>query len=274
MNWVALEQVRLADDVRAILTIVPWDIFFTIIEPTYTKFTLEFDATFSVQQVMSVHDEPGTIIFYLGGLVRHMSILEFSATLGLYTEEFMSADDFLQLHRHIHHLPSYCWIDLSGSLTNYDASRLKVTSLPPSLRYLHAFLAHTLIGRRESTGVVSTYDAYFLWTEHVFDLAYFIALALHHQTECLKNGPIYLGPYMTRLTQHFGLLDISEQSSTLTLIEDFPNDVPLDHEDPPSPPSSSHRPTHSAASFAKLSKRFTGFEQQCFQRFDSIDATL
>ncbi|KAK5846283.1 hypothetical protein PVK06_002566 [Gossypium arboreum] len=55
---------------------------------------------------MIVHDEPGTISFKLGGLVRHMSIPKFGAAIGLYMEEFMSVEDFLRLHRHIHHSPS------------------------------------------------------------------------------------------------------------------------------------------------------------------------
>ncbi|KAH1064000.1 hypothetical protein J1N35_028987 [Gossypium stocksii] len=62
----------------------------------------------------------------------------------------------------------------------------KVTSLPPTLRYIHALLAHTLIGRRESTKVISNTNAYFRWsmaTGHIFNLAYFIALTFRHQTE-------------------------------------------------------------------------------------------
>ncbi|KAK5842143.1 hypothetical protein PVK06_004472 [Gossypium arboreum] len=195
--------------------------FFTIIEPTYSELTLKFGATFSVQQVMSVYDNPGTITFRLGRLVRHMNVSEFGATLGLYKEEFMSVEDFLQLHRHIYHSSSCYWTDLTGSLTNYDTSRSKATRLSPALRYLHALLAHTLTERRESTGGVSTYDAYFLWsmaTGHIIDLAYFIALSFRHQTERHKKGPICLGPYVTRLARHFGLLDTPEQSSTLTLV--------------------------------------------------------
>ncbi|KAK5845597.1 hypothetical protein PVK06_001791 [Gossypium arboreum] len=99
-------------------------------------------------EVMSIHDEPSTITFRLGGLVRHMSIPEFGAALGLYTEEFMSVEDFLQLHRHIHHSPLHYWTDLTGDLTNCDASHSKATHLSSALRYLQALLAHTLTGQR------------------------------------------------------------------------------------------------------------------------------
>ena len=70
------------------------------------------------------------------------------------------------------------------------------------MRYLHDIFAHTIIGRRESTGVVNTHDAYFLWCmshRHVIDLAYFITLAIQHQTERHRKGVISIGPYVTRL---------------------------------------------------------------------------
>ncbi|PPR99377.1 hypothetical protein GOBAR_AA21289 [Gossypium barbadense] len=76
-------------------------------------------------------------------------------------------------------------------------------------------------GRRESTRVVNTHEAYFLWSMangHVFDLAYFIALAISHQTEWHRKGVISIGPYVTHLAQYFGLLNMASQASSLTLI--------------------------------------------------------
>ncbi|PPR93058.1 hypothetical protein GOBAR_AA27615 [Gossypium barbadense] len=78
-----------------------------------------------------------------------------------------------------------------------------------------------LIGRRESTSVVTTHGAYCLWcmaNAHVTDLAYFIAFAIFHQTERHRKGVISIGPYMTCLARHFGLLNTAAQSSALTLI--------------------------------------------------------
>ncbi|KAK5771249.1 hypothetical protein PVK06_047439 [Gossypium arboreum] len=86
----------------------------------------------------------------------------------------------------------------------------KASVLPPSLRYLHAILAHMITGRRETTGVVNTHDVYFLWCMsqgHVIDLAYFIALAIQHQTKRHRKGVISIGTYVTRLARHFGLLN-------------------------------------------------------------------
>ncbi|KAH1129454.1 hypothetical protein J1N35_000832 [Gossypium stocksii] len=103
--------------------------------------------------------------FYLGGLVRQLRVPKFGVALGLYTEEFMDGKDLSELHRHIYYSPSTCWRALVPVSATYDPSRSKAIALSPSLRYLHAILVHTLTGRRESTGVVNTHDAYF-FMEH------------------------------------------------------------------------------------------------------------
>ncbi|PPS01881.1 hypothetical protein GOBAR_AA18780 [Gossypium barbadense] len=140
--------------------------------------------------VLTNNDDPSTIHFRLGDLVRAMSVLEFGKALAQVS-------------------------------STYDPSRSKASALPPSLRYLHAILAHTLTGRRESTYVVNTHDAYCLWCmakAHVTDLAYFIAFAIRHQTEQHRKGVISIGPYVTRLARHFGLLNTAAQSLALSLI--------------------------------------------------------
>ncbi|PPS06377.1 hypothetical protein GOBAR_AA14269 [Gossypium barbadense] len=148
---------------------------------------------------------------------------------------------------------------------NYDPNRSKVSTLARSLRYLHAILAHTLTRRRESTGIVNTYDTYFLWSmanRHVFDLAYFIALTIRYLSERYRKGVISIGPYMTRLAQYFGLLNMAAQASSLTLIgqmspqgisKDITDDVPPRHEDPLSQPPPIHYPIHAAASYSDIS---------------------
>ena len=122
---------------------------------------------------MTNNDEPGTIHFRLGGLVHTMSVPEFVETLGLYTDKFIEEEDMNALPRNIHISPSLCWKALAPLSSTYDPIRSKASALPPSLRYLHAILAHTLTGRKESTDVVNTHDAYYLWcmeNAHVTDL--------------------------------------------------------------------------------------------------------
>ncbi|KAK5833784.1 hypothetical protein PVK06_017642 [Gossypium arboreum] len=96
---------------------------------------------------MTKLNDPERVQFRLGGLVCQLSVPEFGVTLGLYTKEFMDDDDFDTLHRHIHLSSSNCWRAFVPASATYDPSRSKVLALAPSLRYLHAILAHTLTGR-------------------------------------------------------------------------------------------------------------------------------
>ncbi|PPS15941.1 hypothetical protein GOBAR_AA04637 [Gossypium barbadense] len=88
-----------------------------------------------------------------------MSVPKFGVTLGLYTDEFMEEEDMNALPHNIHISPSLCWKALASLSFTYDPSRLKASALALSLRYLHAILAHTLTGRRDSTGVVNIHDS-------------------------------------------------------------------------------------------------------------------
>ncbi|PPS17745.1 hypothetical protein GOBAR_AA02844 [Gossypium barbadense] len=216
-----LQEEQLSDAIRALLTTDPWELFFGIIEPTYLELMMELCSTFHLQTVMTNYDDPGTVQFRLGGLVYQLSVPELGAALDIYTKEFKEENELHALTRHIHFSPSKCWHTLAPGAASYNPSRSKASVLPPSLRYLHAILAHTIIGRRESTGVVNTHDAYFLWCMshgYVIDLAYFIALAIQYQTERNRKEVISIGPYVTRLARHFKLLSSAAKESSLTLI--------------------------------------------------------
>ncbi|PPS00933.1 hypothetical protein GOBAR_AA19730 [Gossypium barbadense] len=144
---------------------------------------MELCSTFLLQTVMMNYDDPDKAQFHLGGLVRQLSVPKFYMALSLHIEEFMEENDLDTLNHHIHRSPSRCWDALVPGATTNNSSRSKASALPPSLRYLHAILAHTIIGMQESTGVINTHDAYFLWCMshgHVIDLSYFIALAIQH----------------------------------------------------------------------------------------------
>ncbi|PPS13447.1 hypothetical protein GOBAR_AA07130 [Gossypium barbadense] len=161
IDWAAIEHVQMADAIRALLTTDLWELFFGIIEPTYLGLTMELCSTFHLQTVMTRYDDPSTVQFRLGGLIRQLSIPEFGATLGLYTEEFKEKNELQALSRHIHFSPPKCWHTLVPSTASYNPNRSKASVLPPSLRYLHDILAHTITGRRDSTGIVNTHDVYF-----------------------------------------------------------------------------------------------------------------
>ncbi|PPR91401.1 hypothetical protein GOBAR_AA29282 [Gossypium barbadense] len=166
---------------------------------------------------------PPTLGSYSSGLSsRHTSRSQWNYAQRLYTEEFREGNELHALSRHIHVSPSKCWNTLALNAASYNPSHSKASVLPPSLRYLHAILAHTITRRRESIGIVNTHDVYFLWCMsqgHIIDLAYFIALLIQYQTEQHQKGVISIGPYATRLVRHFVLFNTPAQESSLTLID-------------------------------------------------------
>ncbi|PPR86158.1 hypothetical protein GOBAR_AA34533 [Gossypium barbadense] len=262
IDWAVVKQVQLAKAIRALLTTNPWELFFGIIEPTYLELTMEFCSIFHLQTLMINYDDLGMVQFLLDGLVHQLNVPEFGTALGLCIEEFKEENDLHALNRHIHHSSSRCWDALVPGGATYNPSHFKASALPPSL----------------------SHDAYFLWCishEHVIDLAYFITLSIQHQTERHRKGVISISPYVTQLAQHFGLLDIAAQESSLTLIgqmspqgissmlsmrmiekrrgtylpqyrltqsteeeayEDIPDDVPPQYEDPQYQPPPPSRP--------------------------------
>ncbi|PPR82919.1 hypothetical protein GOBAR_AA37795 [Gossypium barbadense] len=205
----------MADPIRALLTTDPWELFFGIIEPAYLELTMELCSTFHLQTVMTRYDDPGTIQFHLGGLIRQLSVLEYGAPL----------------------------------------QGISSPTIPEVL-----------------TRYFSLHD--------------------YRKTDRHRKRVISIGPYVTRLARHFGLLNTAAQESSLTLIgqispegissmlsmrmierhrgtyppqyhlaqsteeeayEDIFDDVPPRQEDPPTQPPPPSRPVHAVASYADIS---------------------
>ncbi|PPS06861.1 hypothetical protein GOBAR_AA13788 [Gossypium barbadense] len=177
------------------------------------------------------------------------------------------------------------------------------TYLEFTLELCSTFYLQTVMTNFDNPGMIQfCLDGLSMANGHVIDLAYFISLAIRHQTERHRRGVLSIGPYVTRLAQHFGLLNMAEQSSSLTLIGQmslqgilsmlsmrmiekrrgtYPSQYCLaqsteeeDLEDITDSATTHSRPVHAAASYADISECLTRFEQQCFQCFDNIDATL
>ncbi|PPR96422.1 hypothetical protein GOBAR_AA24245 [Gossypium barbadense] len=263
--------VQLADSIRALLTTDPWELFFGIIEPTYLELTMELCSTFHLQTVMTYYDDPGTVQFRLGGLIRQLSVPEFGAALGLYTEDFKEENELHDLSRHIHFSPSKCWHTLAPSTASYNPSRSKggeralASSTPTtstSYGACHKGTSLTLpisSPLRFSTERSGMEGGRLYWP-------------LHDSTAATLRAPQHRGPRII-LHPHRPNYRLT-QSTEEEAYEDIPDDVPPQHEDPPTQPPPPSRPVHAEASYADISERLTRFEQQCFQRFKNIDATL
>ncbi|PPS10236.1 hypothetical protein GOBAR_AA10409 [Gossypium barbadense] len=109
---------------------------------------------------------------------------------------------------------------LQTVMTNYDDPGTKFKE-ENDLDTLNRHIHRSPSRKAREHWLVNTHDAYFLWRMshgHVIDLAYFIALAIQHQTERYRKGVISIGPYITWLARHFELLSTAAQESSLTLI--------------------------------------------------------
>ncbi|PPS02337.1 hypothetical protein GOBAR_AA18323 [Gossypium barbadense] len=328
-----IEQVQMADAIRALLTTDPWELFFEIIEPTWLELTMELCSMFHLQTVMTRYDDPDTPLQGISSptipevLTRLVhTIIERRESTGVINTHDVY---FLWCMSQGHVIDLAYFIALAIQHQT-ERHRKGVISIGPYVTRLarHFGLLNTSAQESSFTLIheddreaprnlpspVSFRSIYRGMSQgHVIDLAYFIALAIQHQTERHRKGVISIGPYVTRLARHFGLLNTSAQESSFTLIvqmspqgissmlsmrmierrrgtyppqyhfaqsteeevyEDIPDDVPPQHEDPPTQPPLPSRPVHAAASYADISECLTQFEQQCFQRSDNIDATL
>ncbi|PPS11576.1 hypothetical protein GOBAR_AA09066 [Gossypium barbadense] len=199
-------QVQLADAIRALLTTDPWELFFGIIEPTYLELTMELCSIFHFQTVMMNYDNPSTVQFHLGGLVYQQSFPEFGTT-------------------------------------TYNPSRSKASVLPPSLRYFHAILAHTITGRLLRTAAQES------------------SLTLIGQ---MSPQGISSMLSMRMIEKHRGTYPPQyhlAQSTKEEALKDITDDGPPQHEDPPSQPPPPSRPVHATDSYANIFERLTRFEQ-------------
>ncbi|PPS20171.1 hypothetical protein GOBAR_AA00373 [Gossypium barbadense] len=250
IDWVAVEQVQMADAIQALLTTDPWELFFGIIEPTYLELTMKQCSMFHLQTVMTNYDDPGM--------------------------EFKEENELHALSRHIHFSPSKCWHTLAPSTTSYNPSRSKALVLPPSLRYLHASSAYMITERRESTGIINTHDVYFLWCmsqrhPYVTRLARHFGLLNTVAQESSLTLISQMSPQdissmlsMRMIERHRGTYPPQyrlAQSIDEEAYEDIPDDVPPQNEGPPTQPPPPSRPVHATASYADISERLTRFEQ-------------
>ncbi|PPR92488.1 hypothetical protein GOBAR_AA28183 [Gossypium barbadense] len=231
IDWATVEHVQLADAIRALLTTDPRELFFGIIEPTYLELTMELCSTFHLQT---------------------LSVPEYSAALGLYTEEFKEENELHALTRHIHFSSSKCWHTLAPSAASYNPSHSKASVLPPYLR----------------KGVISI-GPYVTWLARHFELLSTVtqesSLTLIGQ---MSPQGISSMLSMRMIERHRGTYPPQyrlTQSTEEEAYEDIPDDVPPQHKDPPTQPPPPSRLVHAATSYADISKHLTRFEQQCFQ---------
>ena len=211
IDWPVLQQIGLDQQVRELVTFGSWDRFFDIEEPAYQELTLEFLTTFSLNKRSLSWSMPN-IEFQIGGERFHRSYTQFSIDCGFYTKEFTQTDAYreLQVDWPSNFNDQQYWRSISREMeyapTTSKASRL----CHPELRYVHKLLVHTITGRRESTGVVSRRDLFYIYSMRekvAIHLGHAWAWYLNSQASRPRAGGVCCGPYITRLARNLGLFN-------------------------------------------------------------------
>lgn len=79
----------------------------------------------------------------------------------------------------------------------------------PAHRYIHKLLARSIVGRLDSTGVVTHPDLLMMYNileRYPLHLGHLFANVLTHQGHSTRLGGIFVKPYIMRLIQGLGLI--------------------------------------------------------------------
>ncbi|KAI3819874.1 hypothetical protein L1987_13726 [Smallanthus sonchifolius] len=161
--WSTLTRLGVADRVRAILGPV-WLRFFDIQGYQYREICLEFFSTYSFKLSDRDFEYGEAIQFRLGGVDLSCSLKDFARRMGLYNEEEMETDMFLE---DVHDLPdttatpTLFWREIGEGNYNSNVSKAYLIR-DPVHHYIQRVLAHTISGRKKTPGVVSVRDLFFL----------------------------------------------------------------------------------------------------------------
>ncbi|KAM0065065.1 hypothetical protein Hdeb2414_s0003g00110411 [Helianthus debilis subsp. tardiflorus] len=218
VDWGTLETLHLHHRARDAMGPV-WLRFFSIKHPQYRELCLEFLTTYEFQTPCTDYSYARSITFRMAGVERSCSLIEFAKRMGVYTDEEMETDVFLKGLTKLPDdvSPEQVWAQIGEG--PYQANMVKSTRLKdPFHRILHRVIAQSIAGRKESTGVVTRRDLFFLYCfvkPAVCNVAYVLA---SYFTCCMGKMPtshICGGSFITQLAESYGVLT-SEVCATLT----------------------------------------------------------
>ncbi|KAI7746769.1 hypothetical protein M8C21_025279 [Ambrosia artemisiifolia] len=218
VDWDTLKTLHLHDRAKDMMGPV-WLRFFSIKHLQYKELCLEFLSTYEFQTPCTDYSYGRSIRFRMAGIERSCSLIEFSRRMGLYTDEEMETDIFL---KGLTKLPSdvspqQFWAQIGEG--PYQGKFLKSTRLKdPFYRILHRIIAQSIAGRKESTGVVTQKDQFFLYCfirPAACNVAYVLASYFSSLMGKMSTTHICGGSYITQLAKSYGVLT-PEACATLT----------------------------------------------------------
>ncbi|KAL0373000.1 UNVERIFIED_CONTAM: Retrovirus-related Pol polyprotein from transposon.6 [Sesamum calycinum] len=208
-------KTRAAKDRELYLLIenIGWQCFFDCTEDIYIELTREFYTTFEFTTPPSlIFDTPDVVRFRLMGKEFSMTLTEFNIVLGFTTvdlartHEYQNSlcncrDDFNAIKE---------WKDIAIDPLVYDPSRSKTHNLKiPVLKYAHHFLAFNFSGRKDTSGICSKAELFFLWCmKRGIKVNLGFWLATQFQSSLNRNRALILGSCITLLAINLGVFDL------------------------------------------------------------------
>ena len=206
------------EEVEQMFTAIGWRSYLDILCPAFVELTREFYSTFEFElPTRYTVDTPQVIHFRLMGREFNFSITQFNRAFGFITREYAgsreyaeSACDYVEpFLSHYHDV----WEDMSVDQQRYDPSRSRSSFLKdPSARYVQRFLAYSYSGRKDSSGILSRPEFFFLWSmKNNIKVNLGCWLAAQFKTVLTKkNKPLILGSYITHLATQLGVLSLED----------------------------------------------------------------
>ncbi|KAK7299947.1 hypothetical protein RJT34_10778 [Clitoria ternatea] len=208
-----LEKFNLTLPFTHYLARIGWERVSRIRHPVYREPTIEFLATFSV--IHGNDQTPVHVSFQLNGRRYMMSLAEFNIGLDFETKESVQTLEYknaLQA-KSCDFSDTQFWTELTGGGSQYNSRQSKSSSIrDPILRLMHRWIAHTIMARKESTGVVTRQDIFLLWCMvhgHRCNAGRFLLAhceSTRQATKSMNRRFIAIGTFISQLAANLGAL--------------------------------------------------------------------
>ncbi|KAJ0936762.1 hypothetical protein HanRHA438_Chr03g0134741 [Helianthus annuus] len=167
--------------------------------------TMEFYSTFTFNSRCDPFDNDG-VAFRCGGTKYSISMAQFGAIVGLYTEEDSGSEENTGGVRDLdENERQAAWAQIGEG--HYNPSNTKSTKLrDPLHRYIHRVLGYFLSQRHDSSGVVGLRDLIVLHCIHTrrhLDVPFLLLRNMHLNRLAHAPTPIFFGGWVYRLFKHF-----------------------------------------------------------------------
>lgn len=209
-----LKIANLVNEVQRYLSVGSWFQIFYITDPTYCELTLDVLATFEKKKGKVSWNRPDALSFQILEKCFVMSYTKLALLMGVCDEEFTRTMKYTNLPLlSVPSLPQ--WHCLCSNNLLFDPRSPNASTLwSPGLCMIHSLLSRLVTGRGASTGVVTRRDFQYLISMEdgiPLYLGYILATALYHQVTTRRDGIIFVGPYILRLSRVLNLLETMDQ---------------------------------------------------------------